>query len=151
MKINYREAQLKDIPQMQVIRHAVKENILSDPSLVTDEDCNDYINRKGKGWVAESENIIIGFSIVDVLENNVWALFVNPDFEGMGIGKELHDIMINWYFKQTKENIWLGTEPKTKAEKFYRKNGWKEIGRHGKGEIKFEMDLEDWKKNNQHT
>lgn len=151
MKINYREAQLKDIPQMQVIRHAVKENILSDPSLVTDEDCNDYINRKGKGWVAESENIIVGFSIVDVLENNVWALFVNPDFEGMGIGKELHDIMINWYFKQTKENIWLGTEPKTKAEKFYRKNGWKEIGRHGKGEIKFEMDLEDWKKNNQHT
>ncbi len=151
MKINYREAQFKDIPQMQVIRHAVKENILSDPSLVTDEDCNDYINRKGKGWVAESENIIIGFSIVDVLENNVWALFVNPDFEGMGIGKELHDIMINWYFKQTKENIWLGTEPKTKAEKFYRKNGWKEIGRHGKGEIKFEMDLEDWKKNNQHT
>ncbi len=151
MKINYREAQLKDIPQMQVIRHAVKENILSDPSLVTDEDCNDYINRKGKGWVAESENIIIGFSIVDVLENNVWALFVNPDFEGMGISKELHDIMIDWYFKQTKENIWLGTEPKTKAEKFYRKNGWKEIGRHGKGEIKFEMDLEDWKKNNQHT
>ncbi len=151
MKINYREAQFKDIPQMQVIRHAVKENILSDPSLVTDEDCNDYINRKGKGWVAETENIVVGFSIVDVLENNVWALFVNPDFEGMGIGKELHDIMIDWYFKQTKENIWLGTEPKTKAEKFYRKNGWKEIGRHGKGEIKFEMDLEDWKKNNQHT
>ncbi|MDQ3550216.1 MAG: GNAT family N-acetyltransferase [Bacteroidota bacterium] len=149
--MNYREAQFKDIPQMQVIRHAVKENILSDPSLVTDEDCNDYITRRGKGWVAESENIIVGFSIVDVLENNVWALFVNPDFEGMGIGKELHDIMIDWYFKQTKENIWLGTEPKTKAEKFYRKNGWKEIGRHGKGEIKFEMDLEDWKKNNQHT
>jgi hypothetical protein len=52
--------------------------------------------------------------------------------------------MLEWYFTQTKENVWLGTSPNTKAEKFYRKNGWKEIGVHGKGEIKFEMSYEDW-------
>ena len=54
--------------------------------------------------------------------------------------------MINWYFEQTKENIWLGTEPNTKAETFYRKNGWTEIGTHGNGEIKFGMTYENWKK-----
>jgi GNAT superfamily N-acetyltransferase len=147
MDIYIREASIADIPQLQVIRHAVKENILSDPALVTDEDCKDFITNRGKGWVAETENKIIGFSIVDIQENNVWALFVHPDYEGMGAGKQLHNIMLDWYFTQTKETLWLGTEPNTKAEKFYRKCGWKEVGLHGKGEIKFEMHFEEWEKN----
>jgi len=53
--------------------------------------------------------------------------------------------MINWYFEQTKTNVWLGTAPNTRAEMFYRKAGWTEIGIHGKGEIKFEMSYENWK------
>ena len=35
----FREATLQDIPQIQIVRHAVKENVLSDSHLVTDEDC----------------------------------------------------------------------------------------------------------------
>ena len=38
--------------------------------------------------------------------------------------------------------------PNTRAEIFYRKSGWTEVGIHGKGEIKFEMTYEDWKKYN---
>jgi len=34
----FREATIADIPQMQVVRNAVKENILSNPGLVTDKD-----------------------------------------------------------------------------------------------------------------
>jgi GNAT superfamily N-acetyltransferase len=147
MEINIREATISDIPQLQYIRNQVKENILSDPVLVTDDDCKDYITNRGKGWVAETENLIIGFSIVDLQQQNVWALFIHPDYEGMGIGKKLHNIMLDWYFSQTKKTIWLGTEPKTRAEKFYRKCGWKEVGIHGKGEIKFEMQFEEWNKN----
>ena len=52
--------------------------------------------------------------------------------------------MLDWYFEQTKENVWLSTSPMTRAERFYRKAGWKEIGTHGKGEIKFEMTYDDW-------
>lgn len=29
--------------------------------------------------------------------------------------------MLDWYFKQTISNVWLGTSPKTRAEQFYRK------------------------------
>ena len=47
--------------------------------------------------------------------------------------------MLDWYFNQTKNNVWLGTSPNTGAETFYRKSGWTQIGIHGKGEIKFEM------------
>jgi len=47
------------------------ENTLSNPNLVTDEDCADFITQRGKGWVCEIDNEIIGFSIVDLKDNNI--------------------------------------------------------------------------------
>jgi len=140
----FREAQILDIPQIQIIRHLVKENVLSNPALVTDKNCEEFLTVRGKGWVCEMDNHIVGFSIADLKENNIWALFVNPQYEAKGIGKRLHKEMLDWYFEQTKQSVWLGTEPNTRAEKFYRMNGWKETGVHGKGEIKFEMSFEEW-------
>ncbi len=139
-----REAELKDIPQIQVVRNAVTENTLSDPAMVPDSDVEDYITRRGKGWICEMENRIVGFSIVSVMDKNVWALFIQPGYDKQGIGQRLHDAMMEWYFVQTPETIWLGTAPGTRAEKFYRKAGWTETGTHGKGEIKFEMTQEAW-------
>jgi GNAT superfamily N-acetyltransferase len=141
----FREAILADIPQIQIVRHAVKENVLSNPALVTDEDCADFITRRGKGWVAVEDGEIVGFAIVDLVEHNIWALFLRPEFEGRGIGKRLQALMLDWYFGQTRETVWLGTSPHTRAEGFYRRSGWTEVGIHGKGEIKFEMRYEDWK------
>ena len=141
----FREATIDDIQQIQIVRNAVKENMLSNPALVSDEDCKYYITQKGKGWVCEINNAVVGFSIADVLDKNIWALFVHPDFDKRGIGKTLHNMMLNWYFHQTKETVWLSTAPHTRAENFYRKAGWKEVGIHGKGEIKFEMDYSNWK------
>ncbi|MGE8431498.1 GNAT family N-acetyltransferase [Chryseobacterium joostei] len=122
--MNLREAKVEDIPQIQVIRNAVKENPLSDPNLVTDQDCDDFMTKRGKGWVYEINGNIVGFSIVDLVDNNIWALFVHPDHDKKGIGKQLHDIMINWYFTQKEDTVWLGTAPGTRAESFYRKAGW---------------------------
>jgi GNAT superfamily N-acetyltransferase len=144
----FREAQTTDIPQIQIVRNSVKENVLSDPSVVTDKDCEEYLIHRGKGWVCEIDNGIIGFSIIDLKEKNIWALFVHPEYERKGIGKKLQDIMLTWYFNQSDSTLWLGTAPGTRAESFYRGSGWKEIGIHGKGEIKFELSYNDWKKNN---
>jgi GNAT superfamily N-acetyltransferase len=141
-----REANISDIKQIQRVRHSVKENVLSRPSLVTDEDCEEFLTKRGKGWVCEMENNIVGFAIADLKENNIWALFVQPEFEHIGIGKRLHKIMLDWYFAQGKKDVWLGTSPDTRAEIFYRKHGWKEAGTHGNGEIKFEMSLDNWEK-----
>lgn len=140
----FREAQIADITAIQIVRHAVKENTLSDPALVPDKDVEDYMTRRGKGWVCEVNNTIVGFAIVSVADHNVWALFIQPGFEGKGIGKRLHDEMMDWYFSKTTETAWLSTAPGTRAEAFYRKAGWKEAGRHGKGEIRFEMSVKDW-------
>ncbi len=140
----FREAIIQDIPPIQWVRNSVKENILSDPSLVTDTDCEVFLTQRGKGWVCEADQQIVGFAIIDMQERNIWALFVHPDFEKKGIGKKLHSMMLKWYFDQHSHKLWLGTEPGTRAEIFYQKQGWKAIGVHGKGEIKFEMSREDF-------
>jgi GNAT superfamily N-acetyltransferase len=145
MKMLFREARITDIPQIQVVRNSVKENTLSNPALVTDKDCENYLVNRGKGWVCETDGSVVGFAIVDLIDHNVWALFVQPGFDKKGIGKKLHDNMLDWYFSQTDLTIWLGTSPNTRAEKFYRKAGWKEVGTRGKGEIKFEMTAVNWK------
>jgi len=145
MKMLFREARITDIPQIQVVRNSVNENMLSNSALVTDNDCENYLVNRGKGWVCEIDGRIVGFAIADLLDHNVWALFLQPGFDKKGIGRKLHDDMLDWYFSQTDSTIWLSTAANTRAEKFYRKAGWKEVGIHGKGEIKFEMSKADWK------
>jgi GNAT superfamily N-acetyltransferase len=144
----FREAQADDIPQIQVVRNSVTENTLSNPDLVSDEDCLEFISKRGKGWVCIVDNKVVGFSIVDLKENNVWALFLKPEYEKLGIGTKLHQLMLDWYFEQTNFDVWLSTTPKTRADKFYRKAGWAETGPYGEDEIKFEMTYEKWTKQN---
>jgi len=135
----FREAGVSDIAAMHIVRMSVHENVLSHPSVVTERDYVDYITERGKGWVCESGGSIIGFCIVDVTENNVWALFVKPEFEGRGVGRHLHALMLKWYFQHASEPLKLTTAPETRAELFYRLNGWKDQGKNKNGEIVFQM------------
>jgi GNAT superfamily N-acetyltransferase len=143
-QVQYKEAIPEDIPQIQIVRHSVKENVLSNPALVTDHDCKEYITIRGKGWICEINDQVVAFAIADLVDHNIWALFVHPDHAGKGIGKHLHTIMLDWYFTQTQKNVWLSTAPGTKAETFYRMNGWKEVGITKSGEVKFEMGRDTW-------
>ena len=141
--MEFREAILSDLEAIMDVRFSVKENVLSNPDLVTIADCEDFIFRRGKGWVCVVDEKVVGFSIVDLVENNIWALFVRPEFAQQGIGKQLHNLMLDWYFTQTQETVWLGTDPGTRAETFYRKSGWQHVGMYG-NEYKFEMTYSDW-------
>lgn len=140
----FRTAVLADIRRIQVVRHLVKENTLSNPALVPDKDVAFYISEKGKGWVCEVNGQVEGFSIVDLVDKSVWALFVNPEFAAKGIGKELHRLMVNWYFEQTKDTLVLGTAPNTRAEIFYGLQGWTKAGNYPNGEVKFELSYKAW-------
>lgn len=146
----FREAKIQDINQIQIVRNSVKENMLSNPNLVSDKDCEAFLFERGKGWVCEIDDQIVGFAIADLKENNIWALFLKPEFEGKGIGTKLQNLMLDWYFASGKENVWLGTSPNTRAEQFYSKSGWLKNGMHGK-EIKFEMSKMFWESHKQNS
>ena len=142
--MNFREALLTDIPHMMAVRLAVKENALSDPALITPEDYSAYLSNRGKGWVCEMDGKVVGFAIGDLEKNNVWALFVQPGFEGQGIGRELLISLLDWYYSKTNDTIWLSSAPNTRAVDFYRSFGWKETGPLPNGELKFELSAKDW-------
>ena len=142
----FREATNNDIPQLHSIRISANENKLSNPSLITPEEYTDFLTVRGKGWLCEVDNTIAGFAIIDFKEHNIWALFIRPEFEGRGIGKKLQQIMLDHYFQTNTQKLWLGTAPATKAENFYTKTGWKNMGIRKNGEILFELSFEDWEK-----
>jgi GNAT superfamily N-acetyltransferase len=106
-EIIFREALITDIRGIQRVRNAVQENRLSNPALVSDKDCEAFLVDRGKGWIALYDNDVVGFSIADMRDNNVWALFVDPSFEKKGIGKELQRLMLDWYFTQTNKTFGL--------------------------------------------
>ncbi|QJX47589.1 GNAT family N-acetyltransferase [Hymenobacter taeanensis] len=140
----FREAQVADIPQLSVVRLSVLENRLSNPALVTTQDYVDYLTQRGKGWACEENGGIVGFGIADRLGHSIWALFVQPEFAGLGIGKQLHELMLNWYFAQTSGTVWLSTARGTRAEEFYRRQGWQDTGLTKSGEVRFEMTVGEW-------
>jgi GNAT superfamily N-acetyltransferase len=77
--------------------------------------------------------------MVDVEKRDLWALFVAPEHEFKGLGKALHEIMVNCYFKRT-NCLRLSTAPHTRAAAFYGAAGYKEIGPTSNGkELIFEL------------
>ena len=142
----FREATISDIKEMHSVRMSVKENRLSGPTVITEADYVKFLTVEGKGWVCESNNSILGLAIIDTTRNNIWGLFVHPDYERKGIGKKLFDLMIEWHFNRKRDSLWLGTAPNTRAATFYRRSGWMERGLQQNGEIRFELTYGDWKK-----
>lgn len=140
-----RPAHIADIKPLMAVRFAVKENVLNNPALVTYAAYVEYLTRRGQGWAAEEAGRIVGFAIADLQGHSIWALFVHPDFDQRGIGRALHDTMLNWYFRQTAAPVWLSTVPGTRAEGFYRRAGWHETGRTSSGEVRFELQKAEWK------
>jgi ribosomal protein S18 acetylase RimI-like enzyme len=100
--------------------------------------------RVGRGWVAEVDGDVVGFAIVDLRDASVWALFVDPDFERQGIGRQLHDTMVGDVCASGGTQLSLSTDPDTRAEKFYRSAGWQESGRNSIGEVLFRLDKHRW-------
>ncbi len=133
-----------DIPAMHRIRMSVRENQLSDPSLVQPRDYRSMLAEHGRGWVAEVDGRVAGFAIADRTRSNVWALFVDPTFEGRGIGGRLHDAMLDWLFAAGTQLVWLNTDPGTRAEHFYQAAGWHHTGLQANGEARYEMSREQW-------
>ncbi len=134
-----RLATLNDIPAMHRLRLAARENALRDPARIQPSDYQQLLTGSGRGWVALVDDALVGFGIADAANRNLWALFVAPAFEGRGIGRKLHDELLNWLFEQGPEPVWLTTEPGTRAEQFYTVAGWQFAGSEPNGDQRLEF------------
>ena len=137
-----RQATRSDIPEIQRVRHAVKENRLTS-RVISNEEVAHTLEGRGCGWVIEAGGRITAFAIgicdANAAETgSVWALFVDPDFEGLGQGRRLHDTMVNWLESRGIRQLWLSTDAGTRAERFYEMSGWQRCGLTPEGEVRFE-------------
>jgi GNAT superfamily N-acetyltransferase len=120
----FRQAGSADIPAMSRIRLSVTENVLSDPSRVTGQMYEDYLERTGRGWVAEIEGRVAAFCYADKHDGSIWALFVHPDYEGRGLAKHLLGLAADWIFALGHASARLDTGANTRADRFYARQGW---------------------------
>ncbi|MFS2135033.1 GNAT family N-acetyltransferase [Duganella sp. Dugasp56] len=121
---NFRRANSHDIPAMSTIRLAVGENVLSDPSRITVQMYEDYLELLGRGWVAEVEGVVAGFCYANKTNASIWALFIAPEYEGRGLAKQLLNMAVEWLFEQGQEFVRLSTGAGTRADSFYALQGW---------------------------
>ena len=133
-----RQALLRDIAAMHRVRLSVHENRLM--SAITEHDYAVAIAETGRGWVVEVDSTIVAFAIGNALTGNIWALFVDPLHEGSGHGRALHDTMVAWLFSRGLDNLWLSTEPGTRAQRFYESAGWRFAGILANGEARYEFE-----------
>jgi len=120
----FRQATSQDIPAMSRIRMAVTENILRDPSRVTPQMYEDFLEKSGRGWVAEIAGDIAAFCYADKHDASIWALFVHPGHEGQGLAKTLLGLAVGWLFELGHERVHLTTTAGTRADRFYAAQGW---------------------------
>jgi GNAT superfamily N-acetyltransferase len=135
-----RQARRDDIAAMHRVRMAVRENRLTS-TVITEADYNAAIEDHGRGWVVEAGGEVVGFAVGEARDGNIWALFVDPDHEGRGYGRRLHDAMIAWLRSRGLERLWLTTDANTRAQRFYQAAGWQHAGRTKEGALRLELRL----------
>ncbi len=141
MTPTYRQATPEDQPAIHDIRMSVTENVLRPHFRITQADYDAYITTIGRGWVAEIDGTPVGFAFAN-RSGLIWALFLQPGHEGMGIGKQLLTLCLDWLRDLGVQTAFLDTGANTRAETFYRRQGWRETARDGTS-IAFALELRE--------
>jgi GNAT superfamily N-acetyltransferase len=123
---------------MHRVRLAVRENRLT-TSAITEVHYLPAIETTGRGWVIEADGKVVAFAVGNAQTGNIWALFVDPEHEGCGYGRRLHDAMVKWLFSCNLKRLFLSTGPNTRAQRFYETTGWRCTRLLQNGEMHFEL------------
>lgn len=140
MSGHIRRTRLEERPRIMEIRFAVRENRLGDPSRVTDADYR-WFNENPGIWLWEEDGRILGFSAADTRDGTIWSLFIDPEHEGRGIGRALLARACDVPREAGHRTAMLGTDPGTRADRFYREAGWTALSIDERGEQIFRLAL----------
>lgn len=124
-----------DIPRLYQIVAAVRENRQFETPGSFASAVHPYLEA-GLCWVLSIGPVIVGFVAVDARTGSVEMLYVHPAHEGKTIGRALMRRALNDLVKLGHRIAWLVTAQETRAERFYRAQGWVEMGPAGRGSVK---------------
>lgn len=136
-----RKATPADQARIHAIRMGVDENVLSDPSKVTDKEVAWY-REQAVFLVSEADGEVVAFSCANHQTGLVWALFVDPAHEGRGHGKALLHAALAALKAAGLAQAHLMTGAGTRAERFYRRQGWQDMGHSLDGNVVFVKPLD---------
>jgi ribosomal protein S18 acetylase RimI-like enzyme len=143
MPLSIRPATPADIDTLFDIRTSVRENHLSREQMaelgITPQVLAKAITAGPCAWVAEIDGVAGGFAMVDTAEGELFALFVRPECEGLGMGHLLLAAAEDQLFG-AHETIWLVTDggDGIRANAFYRRHGWQLAGRVDERDVRYE-------------
>jgi GNAT superfamily N-acetyltransferase len=124
-----RLAKITDLPEITRIRTSVHENHLSVEQLtargITENSIAERMTSGELGaWVATINSEIVAFAMADKTTGNLFALFTDPQHEGLGCGSGLLSVCEDWLRSHRLASAHLETAKGSKAEGFYARRGW---------------------------
>lgn len=135
MDLHYRKSRTVDINDLFDVRSKTRENPISRARLaqmgVTHASLADGLESGLLcSWVCTSDERVVGFCIGDTSTGEVLVLAVLPDFEGLGIGKQLLRRVVDQLLVSELNSVWLAADsnPSIRAHGFYRFLGWRPTG-----------------------
>ncbi|WP_421551299.1 GNAT family N-acetyltransferase [Pseudomonas yamanorum] len=118
-----------DINAIFDIRTAVVQNHLSREQMaelgITPQLVVESMREAPCVWLAEVDGTPVAFSMVDVAEGEVFALFVLPSHENLGLGRQLMAVAEAALFERH-DTLFLITDGRDhiRANGFYQRLGW---------------------------
>lgn len=122
---NFRKANIEDIDALEeLFQLSRRHTFILRPA--EEFKIGDYAKstREDEVWVAEEAGVIVGFVSIFVLDNFIHNLFVHPEYQGKGIGKQLLQIAEKNLGKPMSLKAAIDNP---KCFSFYEKHGWYQV------------------------
>lgn len=132
-----------DIDTLFAIRTAVVQNHLSREQMadlgITPQVLADSMREAPCVWIAEVDGLPAAFSMVDLEGGEVFAMFVQPGYEGRGLGRQLMAVAEAALFEKH-QTLFLVTDGRDeiRANGFYQRLGWSQVGRVDGDDVRYE-------------
>lgn len=137
--LEIRPASVRDVSAMFKVRASVGENTMTPDELaaigVTPEAIALAVSNAPCAWVATIDEKVVAFAMVDLDDACLFALFVLPEYEGLGIGTRLARTCESALFERHPA-VWLETASGSRAARLYRHLGWGSESEIGGGDIR---------------
>ncbi|KAA8563545.1 hypothetical protein FX985_03615 [Pseudomonas extremaustralis] len=143
MQTLIRVATPDDVNTLYAIRTAVVQNHLSREQMtdlgITPQVLTDSIREADCAWIAQVDGQPAGFSMVNLVAGEVFAMFVLPVYENLGLGRQLMAVAEAALFEHH-ETLFLITDGRdeVRANGLYQRLGWSVVANEMGDDVRYE-------------